>query len=128
MQTLKLLHVCAVSLSVAGFALRGGWMLVGSPLLEHRLTRALPHVVDTVLLASGVALAVGFHFHPLEQPWLLAKLLALPVYVVLGALALRRARSPRVRAVCFALALFTAFYMVGAALRHSPLSFAAALG
>ena len=127
MPSLHLVHVSAVVLSLTGFALRGGWMLAGSALLHHRVTRVLPHVVDTVLLASGVALAVRLGVDPFAQPWLLAKLLALPVYVVLGSLALRRARSAGVRATCFALALVTALYIVGAALRHSPLSFAAAI-
>ena len=125
MTALKLVHVSAVALSLAGFVLRGGWMLAGSPLLQRRLTRVLPHVVDTVLLVSGVALAVRLRLDPLEQPWLLAKLLALPVYVVLGSLALRRARTLGLRAACLVLALVAALYMVGAALRHSPLSLAA---
>ena len=125
MTTLKLVHVSAVTLSIAGFGLRGLWMLLDSPLLQRRLTRVLPHVVDTVLLASGIALALRLHLGPLEQPWLAAKLVALPVYVLLGSLALRRARTPRGRALFFVLALLTALYIVGAALRHSPLSFLA---
>jgi len=55
---LKHLHLICVAVSGSGFALRGFWMLTGSPLLERRWVRIVPHVVDTVLLASAIALAV----------------------------------------------------------------------
>ena len=125
MLTLKLVHVVAVTLSLTGFVLRGATMLVGSPWLERRVVRVLPHVVDTVLLVSGVALALAVPFNPLHQPWLAAKLLALPLYVVLGALALRRARRYRHRVLSLLLALLVAAYMVGAAHRHSAWSWLA---
>ena len=127
MHALKFLHITAVTLSLCGFALRGLAMLARSSLLEHRAVRVVPHIVDTVLLLSGVALAVSWHIDPMEQPWLAAKLLALPVYVVLGAMALKRARSYRARVVCLLLALMTAAYIVGAALQHSPWSWMGAV-
>ncbi len=125
MTTLKLIHVTAVTLSLAGFSLRGVAMLAGSPVLDHRVVRIAPHVLDTILLASGIALAVALRVNPATQPWLAAKLLALPVYVVFGAMALRRARSYRARVVCLLLALVSAAYIVGAALHHSPWSWLA---
>ena len=58
MDTLKLVHVSAVYLSGTGFVLRGIWMLMDSPLLKARLTRILPHIIDTVLLGSAILLAL----------------------------------------------------------------------
>ena len=55
---IKHLHVTCVVLSAAGFLLRGLWMITGSALLQHRLTRVLPHVVDSLLLLSAITLAV----------------------------------------------------------------------
>lgn len=118
---LKSLHVTCVALSLSGFGLRGFWMLRGSPLLRRRIVRTLPHVVDTALLASGVALVVRLGFNPLHQHWLLAKILALPLYVVFGALALREGRSRRLRALFLVLALLVAAYIVAAAVTHDPL-------
>jgi uncharacterized membrane protein SirB2 len=45
---LKHLHITCVVLSGLGFCLRGAWMLVESPLRQHRLARILPHIVDTL--------------------------------------------------------------------------------
>lgn len=61
---LKQVHVASIILSGAGFLLRGVWMLAGSPLLSHRLTRVIPHLVDTVLLGSAIGLAIVTHQYP----------------------------------------------------------------
>ncbi len=53
----KWIHVTAAFVSVGGFVLRGVWMLENSPLFSRRWVRIAPHVVDTVLLASAIALA-----------------------------------------------------------------------
>lgn len=65
---LKLTHAICVVLSYAGFVLRGIWMIRDSRMLERRGVRVLPHVVDTVLLASAVALAVMLKQYPLVEP------------------------------------------------------------
>ena len=54
---LKHLHVTCVVLSGLGFGLRGWWMITGSPLLQARLARVVPHVVDTLLLGSALVMA-----------------------------------------------------------------------
>ena len=50
-------------------------------------------------------------------------MLALIAYIVLGTVALKRARSKAVRAAAFALALVTAGYIVSVALTRDPLGF-----
>jgi uncharacterized membrane protein SirB2 len=118
---LKWLHVGCAVLSIAGFALRGLLRLAGSPLLEARIARVAPHVVDTVLLASAVWLAALLGQYPFVQAWLTAKVLALVAYIVLGTLALKRARSKAARGAAFALALGAAAYIVSVALSRDPL-------
>ena len=58
----------------------------------------------------------------LTQPWLVAKLVALVVYVVLGSIALRRGRTQQIRAIAFVMALATFAYIVGVALSKSATS------
>lgn len=118
--TVKAVHVGCAVLSIAGFAARGFLMLRDSSLLHARFVRIAPHVVDTVLLGSAVALAWMSGQYPFAQGWLTAKLLALIAYILLGTVALKRGRSKTVRAVAFALALGTAFYIVGVALTRNP--------
>jgi uncharacterized membrane protein SirB2 len=121
--TLKLLHVSCAALSIGGFALRGALMLARSPLLGSRIARVAPHVVDTVLLVSALALAWRSGQYPFEQAWLTAKVLALVAYVVSGSIALKRGRTRGMRAAAFVLALCAAFYIVAVALKRTPLPF-----
>jgi len=116
--TLKAVHVTAVVLSGAGFLLRYLLRLADMPAARERLLRALPHVIDTVLLASAISLAVIGRFNPLVVPWLAAKITALLVYIVAGAIALRGAPSRRTPAFVVAVAAFA--YIVSVALTKNP--------
>ncbi len=120
---LKTAHVALAAISIAGFAARGLLMIAGSPLLAARFTRVAPHVVDSALLATGVALAFVLGVSPHDAPWLAAKLIALLGYIVLGSVALRRGRSRRSRILALVGALALAAYIVVTALRHSPSPF-----
>jgi len=118
---LKVLHVALALVSGAGFALRGAWMLRDSRLLEARWVRTAPHVVDTLLLASGISLALGFGYSPLSQPWLAAKLIVLVLYIGAGTLALRRGRSRQIRVLALVVALVLYTLIVLSALTHRAL-------
>lgn len=117
---LKLVHVGAVVLSGVGFVIRYG-LAAGGALPAGALVRAAPHVVDTVLLGSALALAWVGGFNPLRVPWLEAKLVGLALYILLGTVALKRGRTPRIRAGAFAAALLAYGYIVTVALTKSPL-------
>lgn len=117
---LKQVHVACAILSVAGFIVRGVLMLRESPMLGARFTRVAPHVVDSVLLASAIALAWMSGQYPFAQSWLTAKVLALAGYIVLGTIALKRGRSATVRRAAFTLALATVLYIVSVALTRDP--------
>lgn len=121
--SLRTIHISCVIVAAAGFLLRGAWMLGGSPLLEHRLTRVLPHVNDTLLLCAAIGMAWLARLNPLDHAWLLAKLIGLVVYIVLGSIALRRGRTLKIRALAFAGALFSFGYTVSVALMRNPLPF-----
>lgn len=92
---LRFLHIAAALASGAGFALRGAWMLVDSPRLGARWVRVVPHAVDTLLLASALALVFASGQSPGALPWLNAKIVALLAYIGCGLFALRRGRSDR---------------------------------
>jgi len=118
---LKWLHIGLAALSVAGFTLRWVWMMRGSDRVHHRLTRVLPHVFDTLFLASGIALAVLLRINPLVHHWLAAKLCGLVAYILLASLAYSRVRSRRLRIVLFALALVTYAWILSVARLKTPL-------
>jgi len=121
MGTLKVIHVTFAALSFAGFFIRGIWMLRDSPLLKRRWVKIAPQVVDTVLLVSAVALAVQMHLSPLAQPWLLAKIIALVVYIGVGLVALRLGRTKVVRTFAWLLGMVIFSYIVSVAVSKSVL-------
>jgi uncharacterized membrane protein SirB2 len=117
---LKLVHVSAVVLTGAGFALRyvlsvtRAWSATG-------WTRFAPHVVDTVLLASALALAWLGGFDPFHVPWLEAKLAGLVIYILAGTIALKRGRTRGIRAAAFSVAVLAYAYIVSVAVTKNPL-------
>jgi len=117
---LKYVHVCCVVLSVTGFFARGLLMLAGSPILDRRWLRGAPHVIDTLLLASAIGLAVMLGQYPFVHGWLTAKLFGLLAYIGFGMFALRRGRTRRVRFAFWLAALAAFAYIVSVALLHRP--------
>lgn len=117
----KTLHVSCAALSICGFAARGALMLAGSPLLSAKPIRVLPHIVDTVLLASAVWLAWSLGYGPLTHRWILAKILGLVGYIVLGIFALRLGRTRAVRTAALVAALAIAGYIVAVAITRNAL-------
>lgn len=125
---LKHLHIGCVVLSGAGFLLRGLWMLADSPWRQRLAVRVLPHLVDTILLMSAIAMVVISGQYPFAVDWLTAKLAALLVYIGCGTMALKYARSKGQRAVFLIIALSTFVYIVSVALTRNALGFLAWLG
>lgn len=119
-EILKTVHVTSATLSIAGFVLRYSMMLAGSAALRSRVVRVLPHVVDTVLLASALAMAWMIGALP---PWLVVKIVALLAYIVVGSIALKYGRSLAVRAGAGLVAIAIFGFIVSVALTKSPLGF-----
>ena len=120
---LKSLHLATIAVTLALFLLRGAWMMADSARLQARWVRVVPHVNDSLLLASGIGLAVLIKQYPLVDDWLTAKLVALIAYIVLGTVALKRGRTRRTRIVAGGAALLVFGYMVAVALSHDPFPF-----
>lgn len=112
---LKHIHMSAVALSYALFFLRGIWSLRASYIMRSRWVKIVPHVVDTVLLVSAIALAWEMDISPLHAPWLMAKIVALPVYVGLGFVAIDFARRYYVRLAFWLAAQAVFLYIVAVA-------------
>ena len=117
---LKAIHQSAVAISLAGFFARGLGMLADAGWLRHRVTKTLPHVVDTVLIVSAIGLAWMLRLSPTSTPWLAAKIVGLLAYIGLGMVALRFGRTKTGRASAWIAALVTFGYIVSVALTKDP--------
>ncbi|NBB92109.1 MAG: regulator SirB [Gammaproteobacteria bacterium] len=114
---LKIIHIVLALASGIGFALRGFSRLVLQRPLVHRFWKVAPHVVDTLLLASGATLwiLVGW---PLMS-WLGVKLLLVVAYILAGIASFRSERQSRATGL-YVLALLI-FLSVAALALHKPL-------
>jgi uncharacterized membrane protein SirB2 len=124
--TVKLVHQGAVVLSVAGFCVRGAAGLTGAAWVRGRAAKTLPHLIDTVLLASALLLAWMLRLGPGNAPWLLAKVIGLLVYIGLGVVALRPRQPRPLRFGAWLLALATVGWIASVALTKDPWGFFAA--
>ena len=117
---LKMIHVASVILSYLLFTLRGVWMMQDSSTLQRRWVKIVPHVIDTVLLTSAIALAMTIQQNPLNDAWLGAKVAGLLLYIGLGMVALKRGKTRKVRITAWIAAHAVFFYIVLVALTKSP--------
>ena len=94
-----------------------------SAALRQRWVKASPHIVDTVLLTSAIALAVKIEQDPINDSWLSAKVAGLLIYIALGMLALRFGKTRQVRILAWIGAQFVFFYIVLVAVTKNPALF-----
>ncbi|MDX8398585.1 MAG: SirB2 family protein [Mariprofundaceae bacterium] len=111
-----LLHVGLVCLSVSLFIWRGCYMWQQRVLQSNMMQRLVPDVIDTLLLISGVSLAYSLSFSPWQDAWLLVKLIALVIYIMLGHLALKEGLTLKSKKLLFITSLLVVTYIVLVAL------------
>ena len=122
-------HVGAVALSGALFSARAVLRIAGrDDAAHHPVLRYASYVIDTTLLVAAIGLTLIVHQYPFVNAWLTAKVLLLVLYIGLGSLALKRARSRpgRIAATVAAWTVFAA--IIGVAVTRSPASWFALLG
>ena len=120
---IKMIHVGSVIISYLLFSLRSIWMIQGSAGLKRRWVKITPHIVDTVLLASAVALAIRIQQDPIHDFWLSAKVVGLLLYIGLGMTALRFGKTRKAKISACVAAQFVFIYIVLVALTKNPAVF-----
>lgn len=118
---LKTTHVGCVIASGLLFGVRGVLLLCGHAQVMQRPWRLLSYAIDTVLLSAALGLWALLSLNPLTQAWLATKLILLPIYIVLGSLALKRGRTAAVRRGSLLAAVCVYLLMALSALSHRPL-------
>ncbi len=114
------LHVGCVACSGTLFALRGAMRVADSPLANHLALRVLSWLIDSTLLGAAILLCLIVHQYPLLDAWLTSKVALLVLYVGLGTLALKRARTRAGRGAAVAASLLTFCAILGVAITHRP--------
>lgn len=119
---LKHIHLTFVALSLLAFFVRGIWLFMNSGMLSKKWVKILPHIISTILLVSGIVLAVELNMSPGSQPWIMAKIIGLVVYIGLGVAAFK-IPNPTGRKLLWISALIVFAYIVSVAISKNPLGF-----
>jgi uncharacterized membrane protein SirB2 len=119
--SLRMVHIASAYVSIVLFVLRHLLNLQKVAWQKWRTLRILPHVVDTVLLASAIILTVHIHQYPFVNDWLTVKVILLVLYIILGTFALKRGRTEGIRRVAFLAAVIVFAFIISIARTHSPL-------
>lgn len=117
----KHLHLTAVGLSILFFVFRFMWSQFDANALSKKWVKILPHVIDTVLLASAIWLCVILSQYPLVNAWLTFKVIGVVLYIVLGLFALKKAKTMLGRWSFFVAALVVLMATAMVAVTKQPL-------
>jgi uncharacterized membrane protein SirB2 len=119
----KFFHVGTVVLSISLFFVRGLWMVLEAAKLNQRWVKIVPHVNDTLLLASAIVLSFSTAQYPFVQGWLTAKVILLVIYIGLGMVAITKGKTRRIRITTWIAAMIVFAYMVLIAVTKSVIPF-----
>lgn len=120
---IKTLHIITVTVSILLFVGRGSWIYILKTPLTAKWTKILPHVNDTVLLLTGIAMAVQLQQYPFVHQWLTIKLGCLLAYILLGMVAMKWQLNKPAGIMAWILAICVFAYMVSVALTKSSSGF-----
>lgn len=114
---LKNTHIFIALVSGIGFALRGYIRVILNHPLPHPVIRIGPHIVDTLLLISGVTMwvMVGWPFFS----WLGLKIALIVLYILLAMGSFRSGHSPR-GVILYLVSLIT-FVIIAIIAVHKPI-------
>lgn len=125
-EILKHTHLTTLGLSFLLFFIRGYLMMRESPASKNRALVITPHVINLLLIGTGVGLAVLLQITPGSQPWLAVKLVALILYIALGILTFKHPRLGA-RKIFWLLTLVVFAFIVSVATSKNPFGFFANL-
>ena len=118
---IKLTHIVIVLCSGGLLLLRAIGVQLEQRWAMSAPVRYLSYSVDTVLLTTAFMLMTLLQQYPGAQPWLTVKVTLVVVYIVLGSLALKRAKTRRAKFVSAIAAALVYGLIVSVALTHHPL-------
>ena len=122
---LKFLHIGCVLFSFCGFLLRAYLLLFRPKMMGRAWVKYPPHIVESLLILSALSMLPLLGQYPFVDDWLTVKLLAMLLYIVMGAYALHGEKRMVVRVTAIFSALTVFIYIVGVAVHQSAYSWLA---
>ncbi len=110
---LKHSHIALVCISVILFNFRFFWRTIAPTKPLRKAVNIVQQAIDTVLLLTGVSMAVAMHFVPfVSAQWLGVKLVLLLFYIGFGIYAMHSKQRSFQAAYAYTLAMLAIFLMV----------------
>ncbi len=106
------IHIILVFTSIISFIGRVILREIKPELLQLKLLKIAPHVIDTLLLLSGITLVILGGWFDREYGWILTKLLILLAYIGLGVVTMRSSGNKRWLAFAAAIACYGYVFVV----------------
>lgn len=92
---IKVIHLVFILTSFVSFSGRFGLSIFKPEVLQNKFLKIAPHVIDTVLLVSGIALVFQGGWLEGEFGWIVSKLTLLIGYIILGVVAMRSVNTAK---------------------------------
>lgn len=102
-EIVKAIHLLTIAISAAMLTIRYGLIMADSAWINKKFFKIFPHINDTLLLLSGVALIAITGFIPFTPaaPWLTDKLMCVLAYIALGVFAIKMGKNKLIRSLAF---------------------------
>ncbi len=117
---IKIIHISTVSFTGFYFIIRGLSQFNHYQWYKKRWARRISQYNDTVLLLSGISMAVIIGQYPFVNSWLTAKFLLLIVYILLGMSAFYWLHNKKQKMITWSFALLVYSYIIGVAINKNP--------
>lgn len=109
---IKLIHFIFIFTSLASFIARVVLSVIKPEILQKKILKIAPHVIDTILLLSGLTLLIQGNWLEGEFGWILSKLVLLLFYIIFGVMTMRMSGSKRWFAFIAAIASFISIFII----------------
>ncbi len=108
---IKSIHLIFIFSSFISFTGRMALSVLKPSLLQNKFLKIAPHVIDTLLLLSGITLVFQGNWLNGEFGWIISKLILLLGYVAFGVMAMRFSGIKRWIAFTAAISCFIAIFI-----------------
>jgi uncharacterized membrane protein SirB2 len=120
---IKQFHMSLALVSITGFVIRWIWRMSKSHFSNKLAVRVLPHLIDSLFLASAITMIYLQGQVPIGNAWLIAKIAGLVMYIMLGILAMRSAPDAKLSLPAFLLAVLVFCWVFSVAHMKTPSGF-----
>lgn len=103
---IKYLHLTFITLAITGFIARAILSELNPDILRRKWLKIAPHIIDTLLLISGITLVFQGNWLAADYRWIVAKIVGLIGYIAFGIVFMRTRHKTRWLAFIGVLACF----------------------